>query len=181
MNDIRAQDESDRFAACILSLLPKESQVIQFEDAEKPLAALLDVILENVDAVDTGDGQNGVALVFELALAVALFHNAQLAYENLRQKVARAASRFEKTRFDALGLLLDQIDHGVNFPLAGIDLAMIRHALFRDDVFVVHHCSSLSLFWSAPPDFTHSSISSFLNFQSRPILCPGRFLSLVHL
>jgi len=72
---------------------------------------------QNINAINRGDGENGIALEFQLALAVTEFHDAQLALQNFRQKFPspQAGSR---NGIQSVPFLLHQIEHGGDFPSA---------------------------------------------------------------
>jgi len=130
VDDVPFQDVPDGFAAVIVGLVFEQSQVDQIEYPEKPLAALPDVIFENIDAVEGRHGQDGVAFKVELACAVARLDHAKLAFEDFGQEVSGPASRFEEARVNPLGLGLHQVQHGIDLALSGQHLSMIRDPLF---------------------------------------------------
>lgn len=134
MDDVARQDVARGRPARLLVLRPEQPRVVPVEDGEQSFAAKGHVILEDVDAVDGGNGENGVAFVFHLASPVAGFHHPQLARQNLDQEIARAAGRLQKARVDAFGLLPDKVEHGIDLALGGVDLAVVDHALFGDDL-----------------------------------------------
>ena len=65
--------------------------------------------------------------VVRWAFAVLPFDHLQLAAKDLGQKSSLSAGWLQKAGVDALGLRLDQITHGLDFPLGGEYLAVIGY------------------------------------------------------
>ena len=128
--DIFFKDVFDRISAILLRLLFEQAGVFFVEDVKKPLAAFYDIIFEDVYAVDTGHGENGIPLIFQLAIFVPGFNNTQFPFENFRQEIARAAGRFKKTGVNPLRFLLYKVKHGIDLAFAGQHLAMVGYPLF---------------------------------------------------
>lgn len=125
-DDVSVQDVFDRIQAFIA----KKAPVTVFKDREKPFPAFSDIVLKDIDAVDRANGQHSVPLVIRRAFSIAALDDAQLAIENLAQKVAGPARWFKKAGLDALRFLLDEVQHGVHFLLARQHLAMILDSQF---------------------------------------------------
>src|SRR6266571_1025973 len=72
-DDVPLKDETHRLPALVLRAVPEQPRIeITVEDAIEPLPALPDIVLQDVNAVDRGNGQDGVTLKVELRLAVTL-------------------------------------------------------------------------------------------------------------
>ena len=97
---------------------------------EETFSALLSIIRQKLHAIDAHHGDNGISFKISGKFAVALPDDLQFAVQDRRQKIAVAAGRLQKTAVDPFGLVLDQVQHGIDFPFRGKDFAMIRDALF---------------------------------------------------
>lgn len=69
-------------------------------------------------------------LLLEGGLPVLQLHNGQLAAQYLDEEVSAATCGFQHARVDALGLCLDQIEHGLNHPRRREHLPMVYDTLF---------------------------------------------------
>ncbi len=74
--------------------------------------------------------QQSVAFQFNRALPIAAINHIEFAIKYLGEKVTCATGGFKETRIDPLGLMLDQIQHGIDLALAGKYLAMVSHPFF---------------------------------------------------
>jgi len=119
----------DGIPTFVLCRILENAGVFMIEVVKKPLAALQNIILQNINAVDGGHGENRVPLILQLTLAVPGFNDAQFSLQYFRQKIPRAAGRFKEPGFDPLRFLFHQIKHGVDLPPAGQNLAMIGDSL----------------------------------------------------
>src|SRR6266516_291056 len=172
-NDVPLKDESDGLPAFTVGVVLKQRGVENaVKDAVQPFAALPDVVVENVNTVDRGHREHGVALEVELRLSVAFLDNSQLSFQNYSNEVPIAASGFEETGVDPFRLLLHEIKHGIDLATAGQHLAMIRDPLLRYDMRPFHRISRLIVF--ALTDmaslFLPVSLSCFQS-QSRKRVC----------
>src|SRR5439155_20322294 len=141
-DDVALKDEPDGVPAFVPSVALEQTGVDGVEDAVKPLAALPYVVVQNVNTVDRGDGQDSVALKVQLRLAIALLHSSQFPFQNHTKKIPVAAGGFEETGVDPVRLLLHQIEHGIDLALPGQHLATIRNPLLRDDLRDFHRRSA---------------------------------------
>ena len=108
------------------------------EDFQQVRAALGDVVRQQLDAVDAHQREQRVVPPLEVGLAVLEFHGGQLAPQDLHEEVAAPARRLQKARVNALGLVLHQVEHGLDHPRRGEDLPVVGDALFGlDEVFWV--------------------------------------------
>ncbi len=102
---------------------------LPLDDAIETIAALVGVVLEDVHAVDAGHRHEDVAHVLGGALAVEVGDHGELAAQDLGQEVAVTARGLQEAALDALGLLLDHVQHGVHLALAGKHLSVLLHEL----------------------------------------------------
>ena len=77
-------------------------------------------------------GKSVIMLFYEQSARAKLAY--ELAAQYLGQEIAIAARRLQKTGFDALGLVLHEVAHRLDLTLCGEDLAVVGHALTRDDL-----------------------------------------------
>lgn len=133
-DDIPFQNKNNRIAAFVFGFLAVKPAVSPIKNAEKALTAFYNVVLEYVDAINAGNGKDGIPLVFQLAPSIPPLNDSQFSLEYLGKEISSATGWLQKAGFDPLRFLPDQIQHGVDLPLPGIHLAMICHALFRDKV-----------------------------------------------
>lgn len=139
MNDVARKNELNRRAAVRLGLLLEQPGVSLRENLQEPFPAGRDVVRQNINAVEARHGKNRVPLIFQLALAIPGFDDAEFPLENLSQKIPIAASRLKKARVNPLGLLFDEIEHGVDLTRTGQHLAVIGNPLPGNDLFLVNN------------------------------------------
>lgn len=129
-DDIPLKNVFHRFPACILCMFFVRTAILVVKDIKKPFAAFHDIIIQLINAIDTGYGKNSIPLVFQLAFSITEFYNAQFPFQDFRQKITRTAGRLKEPRINSLRLLFHQIKHCIYFPPAGIHLTMIGDSLF---------------------------------------------------
>ena len=112
--------------------------VFLIPDFKELLAANLGVVLQNIHAVDAGDGKHGVAFIIKRAFAVLALNHCQLAAQDLCEECTFSASRFQKPGVYALRFLLYKVAHRLYFPLICENLAVIGYSLFGLDLFFRH-------------------------------------------
>ena len=116
-------------------------QVVVLEQAEvvdvlgdkvvvEAATALKDVVFQDVDPVEAGNGGDGIAFLFKAAGAIAGGYFCKFAGEDFNKKITVSAGRLQKAGFDTLSFLLDQVQHGVDFPGGGVDFAVVGDTLF---------------------------------------------------
>lgn len=96
-------------------------------------------LARKVHAIDGRHRHEGIALVLQLAFAVAFADHIEFASQHFGEEVAIAACGFEEAAVDALGLLLDHIEHGVNLTLVGEHLAVFLRTLSGLDLLPFCH------------------------------------------
>lgn len=72
--------------------------------------------------------------LFEVGSAVFEFHRGQLAAQDGHEEVAAPARWLQEARIDALGLVLDQVEHRLDKPGRREDLTVVGNAFFGLDV-----------------------------------------------
>ena len=108
-DDVALKDIFDGIPTFVLCSLLRKCRCIYDRRCQKPLAALQNIILQNINAVDGGHGENRVPLILQLTLAVPGFNNAQFSLQYFRQKIPRPAGRFKEPGFDPFRFLFHQI------------------------------------------------------------------------
>src|SRR5664280_2974512 len=103
-DDVALKDEFDRFPALIFGFAFEQAAVVVNEDVEKALSTRADVILQDINAVDGGDGKYGVTFIFQLRAGIALFHDAKFAFQDFRQEIAVSAGGLQESGVDAFRL-----------------------------------------------------------------------------
>lgn len=131
-DDISFQDKYNGIAAFVFGFFAVKTAVGPIKNAKQAFAALDDVVLQYIDPVDARKGKDGIPLVLHLAPSIPLLNDSQFPFEYLGKEIPSAAGGLQKAGFNPFRFLPDQIQHGVDFPLTGIHLAMICHALLRD-------------------------------------------------
>jgi hypothetical protein len=66
---------------------------------------------------------------FEVRFAVLEFDGGELALQHPDKKVAAAAGRLQETGVDALGFILDEVEHRIDHPRRSEYLSVIGNAL----------------------------------------------------
>lgn len=97
-------------------------------------SAGIDVVGQQVDAVQAGHGKDSVAFPFVLVTGVSFIDGQQFTTQNFGQKIAIATCRFEESRIDAFALMRNQVEHIVDQFRRGKDLAVVDDALTVIDV-----------------------------------------------
>jgi hypothetical protein len=95
-NDVPLKNELDRLAALVFPSGLEEPRVFCLEYFKEPSATIADIVRQNINPVDRGDGQDGITLKVQLRLAVARLYNRQFAFENRGQEVPVAARGLEE-------------------------------------------------------------------------------------
>ena len=67
----------------------------------------------------------------EVGLAELELDGGELALQDLHEEVAAPARRLQEAGVDALGLVLDQVEHRLDHPRGGEDLPVVGDALLR--------------------------------------------------
>lgn len=98
------------------------------------IAAERHVVRQNVDSVETRYGDYGMAFPFGLRRGITGRHDGEFATQDFDQKSALPAGGLEEPGFDALGLVFHKVAHRLDLTLGGEDLAVVGHALTRDDL-----------------------------------------------
>lgn len=106
--------------------------------AQEVGAAGGNVVGENVDAVEGGEGAESLAAEAGcICAAIGLgAGGGEFAAENLDQKVAIAAGRFKEAGADVSALGGHQVTHIANEPIGGEDLPMVSHTFAGLDDFL---------------------------------------------
>ena len=100
------------------------------EDLQHVIAAFGDIVLQQFDAIAAHQREQCIMPFLEVGLAEFDFYCGKLALQDRHQKVATAASGFEKAGVDALRLPFDKVEHLFDQPRRGENLSMIGDALF---------------------------------------------------
>ncbi len=87
------------------------------------------IVLQKLNTINAGNGNNRITLIIGGTFAVARFYNSELAVQYLRKKISITTSRFEKTAVNTFGLLFYKVEHGIDFTLSGKNLSMIGYTL----------------------------------------------------
>mgnify|MGYP006954686152 FL=1 len=139
------QDISGGLDAAVLALGAEEGPVLLREAVQEAFPAGGGIIGQDFDAVDAGDGPDGIVLVLELGVLSGFDAgdaNGEFAPENLDEEVAVAASGFQETGVNPFRLLLHKVEHRVHFAGIREYLAVSRHPLLGLDL-GVHSALSL--------------------------------------
>ena len=103
------------------------------EDVDQVGTAFSDVVWQQFDAVDAHQCQQREVLPLEFGPGVLEFHCGKLAPKHFHEEIAAAAGRLQEARVDPLGLVLHEVEHGLNHPFGGKDFPMVGNALFGLD------------------------------------------------
>ena len=142
---VLGKDITGRFNATVLTLGFEECPVLLREVVQEPFAAGRGIVGQELDAVDAGQGPDGIVLVLELGVLFgfdACLADGEFAPENFNQEVAVAASGLQETGVNPLRLRLHKVEHRVHFAGIGEYLAVSRHPLLGLDLGVHSALSS---------------------------------------
>ncbi len=106
-----------------------EIQVVG-EDLQHVRAALGDVVRQELDPVDAHQSEQGVVPLLEVGLPELEFDGGELALQDPDEEVPAPARRLQEAGVNALGLVLDQVEHRLDHPRRGEDLPVVGDALF---------------------------------------------------
>ena len=82
-------------------------------------------VLSISNSIETHNDEERKLLPVGHGPAIALVADRQLAMQYLGEEIAVATCRLTKTRVNALGLVLDEIEHGVHLPFGSEHLAAL--------------------------------------------------------
>ena len=105
-----------------------EIQVVG-EDLQHVRAALGDVVRQELDAVDAHQREQRVVPPLEVGLPELEFDGGELAPQDPDEEVAAPARRLQEAGVNALGLVLDEVEHRLDHPRGGEDLPVVGDAL----------------------------------------------------
>ena len=108
-------------------LLGKTKIVSEYLDHVLP--TLSDVVAKQLDAVDAHQTEQRVMTLLEFRFPEFLLHTRQLAKEHLDEEVPAPAGGLKKPGIDALGLVLDQVEHRFDHPGRREDLTVVGNTL----------------------------------------------------
>ncbi|KWZ79816.1 hypothetical protein HMPREF3196_02163 [Bifidobacterium bifidum] len=97
---------------------------------KQSITTFFDIILHDVHIIDGRHRYEGVAFVLQLVFPIAFADHIEFTTQYFSQKVAIAACWFEETAVDTLGLLLNQIQHGVDLTLVGKYFTVLFYTFF---------------------------------------------------
>ena len=100
------------------------------EDLQHIRAALGDVVRQQLDAVNAHQPEQRIVPLLEVGLPELEFDGGELALQNLDEEVAAPARRLQEAGVDALGLVLDEVEHRLDHPRRGEDLPVVGDAFF---------------------------------------------------
>src|SRR5437870_6149824 len=95
------------------------------EDLQQVLAALLDVVRQEFDAVNAHERQQSIVPPLEIGLAVFEFYGSELAPQDRHEEVATPAGWLQKAGVDSLRLVFHQIEHRLNDPRGSKDFPVV--------------------------------------------------------
>src|SRR5882724_7071168 len=105
-DDVPFKNEPHGLAALVFRGGLEQAPVGRVEYFEEPSAAIADIVRQNINPVDRGDGQDGITLEVQLRLAVALLYNRQFAFQNRGQEVPVTTCGLKETGVDSFRFLL---------------------------------------------------------------------------
>ena len=123
LHDVALQQVADVYSEFVAVIDHRNDSV------EQPLAALLGIVGQQLDAIDAADGLKGVLLEFGGAVGVTRGYGGHLATQDFDKEIAVATGWFEETAVDAFRLVLHQIEHRVHLTRVGEHLTMVSHPL----------------------------------------------------
>lgn len=97
----------------------------------EPVAASLDIVLQNLYPVEGRDGLAGGTFVFGEGLTRRGLHYVHLSAQYLYEKVAITARRLKEPRIDMLCLVFDEVEHSIHFPGRGENFSVVCNPLLR--------------------------------------------------
>ena len=100
------------------------------EDRQQVLTTLGDVVVEQLDAVDAHKPEQRVVAPLEIAAAVLRLDRGELASKHFDEEVPGAACGLKDAAVDTLALALHQVEHGLDHPPWGKDLAVVGNPFF---------------------------------------------------
>lgn len=137
VDDVLGQEISGGLDAAVLAPDAEEGPVLLREAVQEAFPAGGGIIGQEFDAVDAGDGPDGIVLVLELGVLFGFDAgdaNGEFAPENLDEEVAVAASGFQETGVNPFRLCLHKVEHRVHFAGIREYLAVSRHPLLGLDL-----------------------------------------------
>ena len=137
VDDVLGQEISGGLDAAVLAPGAEEGPVLLREAVQEAFPAGSGIIGQEFDAVDAGDGPDGIVLVLELGVLFGFDAgdaNGEFAPENLNEEVAVAASWFQETGVNPFRLCLHKVEHRVHFAGIREYLAVSRHPLLGLDL-----------------------------------------------
>lgn len=117
VDDVLGQEISGGLDAAVLAPDAEEGPVLLREAVQEAFPAGGGIIGQEFDAVDAGDGPDGIVLVLELGVLFGFDAgdaNGEFAPENLDEEVAVAASGFQETGVNPFRLRLHKVEHRVH-------------------------------------------------------------------
>lgn len=136
--DIARQHEGDGIEELGAAGASADTLPLLGDDAKEPVAALRNVVLEQLHPVEARNGDERVALPDGGVAPAPPGRHGELAAEHLGEEVPVAARRLQEPRIYAFRLLFHHVKHGIYFALSGKNFAMIHHAPARFDLTLSH-------------------------------------------
>ena len=152
VDDVLGKDVAGRFKATVLASGFEKSPVLLREVIQEAFPTGRCIIGQQFDAVDAGEGPDGIVLVLKLGVLSGFdtgLADREFASENLYEEVAVAASGLQETGVYPLRLRLHKVQHGIHLTGVGEHLPVSGHPVLGLDL-GVH--SALSLRTCTYPD-----------------------------
>ena len=146
VNDVFGEDVADGFDAAIFTLGLKQGLILFRKKVQEAFAASSGIVGQQFNAIDAGDGPDGIVLVLKLGVLFGFdagLANGEFSSENFNEEVAVTASGLQETGIDAFRLRLHKVEHGVHFARIREYLAVSRHPFLGLDL-GVHSALSFS-------------------------------------
>lgn len=107
---------------------PKPERIAMMPQLPPSLA-----VCQKLNPVDAHQRQQRIVLLFEVGFPELALDGRELAPQDFDNKVAAPACRFQEAGVDALRLILDEIEHGIDQPRGSEYLSVVSNALSRLD------------------------------------------------
>lgn len=147
VDDVFGEDVTDGLYTGGLAFRFEQLIVPLHKVIQESLSAGRGVVFLNLDAVDAGDGPDGIVFVLELGVSFGCdtgLADGEFAAKNLDEEVAVTASRLQETGIDPIRLRLHKVEHRVHFARVRENLAVCQHPFLGLDL-GVHSALSLGI------------------------------------
>lgn len=147
VDDVLGKDVTGRFKATVLASGFEERPVLLREVIQEAFPAGRCIIGQQFDAIDAGEGPDGIVLVLKLGVLFGFdagLADREFAPENLYEEVAVAASGFQETGVYPLRLRLHKVQHGIHLTGIGEHFPVSGHPVLGLDL-GVHSALSLGV------------------------------------